>query len=117
MRYPGQKNSLDALCKRLGVDNSGRTLHGALLDAQILAEVFLVMTGGQGNLSLDAPVEVKGDRFHNQPVEKIHNHAGLPEVRVSQEEQAAHEEMMALLRADSEEGCVWDQVVLEKQGP
>ena len=54
MRYPGQKNSLDALCKRLGVDNSGRTLHGALLDAQILAEVYLVLTGGQGSLSLDA---------------------------------------------------------------
>jgi DNA polymerase III subunit epsilon len=49
-KYPGQKNNLDALCKRLNVDNSHRDLHGALLDAQLLAEVYLVMTGGQGDL-------------------------------------------------------------------
>lgn len=52
--YPGQRNSLDALCKRLMVDNSGRTLHGALLDSEILADVYLNMTGGQTNLSLNA---------------------------------------------------------------
>ncbi|HAG78890.1 MAG TPA: DNA polymerase III subunit epsilon, partial [Pseudomonas sp.] len=51
-RHPGQRNSLDALCKRYGVDNSGRDLHGALLDAEILADVWLTMTGGQTNLSL-----------------------------------------------------------------
>ena len=51
-RHPGQRNNLDALCKRYGVDNSGRDLHGALLDAEILAEVYLAMTGGQTNLSL-----------------------------------------------------------------
>ena len=50
--YPGQRNSLDALCKRLDVDNSSRDLHGALLDAQILADVYLMMTGGQGDLML-----------------------------------------------------------------
>jgi len=50
-KYPGQKNSLDALCKRLNVDNSHRGLHGALLDAQLLADVYLAMTGGQGDLS------------------------------------------------------------------
>ncbi len=50
--YPGQRNSLDALCKRLGVDNSGRTLHGALLDSEILADVYLMMTGGQVSLKL-----------------------------------------------------------------
>jgi len=49
-RYPGQKNNLDALCKRLNVDNRHRDLHGALLDAQLLAEVYLAMTGGQGDL-------------------------------------------------------------------
>jgi DNA polymerase III subunit epsilon len=52
-RYPGQRNSLDALCKRLDVDNAHRTLHGALLDAQLLAEVYLAMTAGQGDLGLD----------------------------------------------------------------
>ncbi len=53
-KYPGQKNSLDALCKRLGVDNSHRSQHGALLDAQLLAEVYLAMTAGQGDLGLGA---------------------------------------------------------------
>ncbi|KAF1012030.1 MAG: DNA polymerase III subunit epsilon [Pseudomonas fluorescens] len=51
-RHPGQRNSLDALCKRYGVDNSGRELHGALLDSEILADVYLAMTGGQTTLSL-----------------------------------------------------------------
>jgi DNA polymerase-3 subunit epsilon len=53
--HPGQKNSLDALCKRYGVDNSGRDLHGARLDARLLAEVYLAMTGGQAMLSLERP--------------------------------------------------------------
>ena len=51
-RYPGQRNSLDALCRRLGVDNAHRKLHGALLDAQLLAEVYLALTSGQGDLGL-----------------------------------------------------------------
>ena len=53
-KYPGQKNSLDALCKRLDIDNSHRSQHGALLDAQLLAEVYLAMTAGQGDLGLGA---------------------------------------------------------------
>ncbi len=53
-KHPGQKNSLDALCKRYAIDNSHRSLHGALLDARILADVYLVMTGGQTSLGLDA---------------------------------------------------------------
>ena len=53
-KYPGQRNSLDALCKRLGVDNGHRDLHGALLDAELLADVYLAMTAGQGDLGLAA---------------------------------------------------------------
>ena len=53
-RFPGQRNALDALCKRLGVDNTHRTLHGALLDAQLLCDVYLNLTAGQGDLCLDA---------------------------------------------------------------
>lgn len=53
-RHPGQRNSLDALCKRYHIDNSGRELHGALLDAELLADVFLTMTGGQTDLSLES---------------------------------------------------------------
>lgn len=58
-RYPGQRNSLDALCKRLGVDNAHRELHGALLDASLLADVYLAMTAGQGSLELagDTPAD------------------------------------------------------------
>lgn len=56
-RHPGQRNSLDALCKRYHVDNSGRELHGALLDAELLADVYLTMTGGQTNLGLEANMQ------------------------------------------------------------
>ena len=56
-KHPGQKNNLDALCKRYGIDNGHRELHGALLDAEILAEVYLAMTGGQTALLLDAGSE------------------------------------------------------------
>src|SRR6188768_1055501 len=63
-KYPGQRNSLDALCKRLEIDNSHRELHGALLDAQLLAEVYLAMTAGQGALdfALDAALPMAGMR-------------------------------------------------------
>jgi DNA polymerase-3 subunit epsilon len=53
-KHPGQKNNLDALCKRYDIDNSQRSLHGALLDARILADVYLAMTGGQTSLGLEA---------------------------------------------------------------
>lgn len=56
-RYPGQKNSLDALCKRLSVDNAHRQLHGALLDAHLLTEVYLALTAGQGDLGFASAVE------------------------------------------------------------
>jgi len=108
MQYPGQKNSLDALCKRLGVDNSGRTLHGALLDAQILAEVFLVMTGGQGSLSLEGPVEGVTESV-SRPADAIVSAVSGPPVLVSEDEMRAHQEMLALLRDESESGCVWDE--------
>jgi DNA polymerase-3 subunit epsilon len=60
--HPGQRNSLDALCRRYEIDNSQRQLHGALLDAEILADVYLAMTGGQVSLSLDAHVDADGQR-------------------------------------------------------
>ncbi|HHT00732.1 MAG TPA: DNA polymerase III subunit epsilon [Thiomicrospira sp.] len=63
--YPGQRNSLDALCKRLGIDNSNRTLHGALLDSEILADVYLTMTGGQTDLMLSADSQNTQNSGHN----------------------------------------------------
>ena len=59
--HPGQRNSLDALCKRYDIDNSQRDLHGALLDAEILADVYLAMTGGQVSLSLDSQPNIQGE--------------------------------------------------------
>ncbi|HTA65164.1 MAG TPA: DNA polymerase III subunit epsilon [Xanthomonadaceae bacterium] len=75
-RYPGQRNSLDALCKRLGVDNAQRTLHGALLDAQLLSEAYLHMTAGQGDLGFDTvsassgPVQMQAVAVHARRVQR-----------------------------------------------
>lgn len=74
--HPGQKNSLDALCKRYFVDNSNRKFHGALLDAQLLAEVYLAMTGGQSRLMLDAE-EKSGQRRENRLLTRL---LALPEL-------------------------------------
>ena len=65
-KHPGQKNNLDALCKRYEIDNSQRSLHGALLDARILADVYLVMTGGQTSLGLDAEQDTESGAEANE---------------------------------------------------
>lgn len=88
-KYPGQRNTLDALCKRLNVDNSGRSMHGALLDAQLLAEVWLAMTAGQGALLLGAGEPERRSAAAAGPVPA----APLQRTRVqraSAAEQAAH---------------------------
>lgn len=97
-RFPGQRNSLDALCKRLGVDNGHRKLHGALLDAELLAEVYLGLTAGQGDLGL-APVGEPGKvRTVDLPVSL----AGARRVlRASDAELAAHEARIAKMAAKS----------------
>lgn len=88
-KHPGQKNSLDALCKRYGVDNSNRELHGALLDAEILADVFLLLTGGQTALSLDAGSD--GDQG-GQVIRRLSaDRPALSVLRASNEEVEAHE--------------------------
>src|SRR5499425_1689338 len=93
--HPGQRNSLDALCKRYDVDNSARELHGALLDARILADVYLAMTGGQGALALaefdTAPRAADGSRAARQPVRTA---IPLAVVAATPEELAAHEVML-----------------------
>lgn len=88
-KHPGQKNSLDALCKRYGVDNSNRELHGALLDAEILADVFLLLTGGQTALSLDAGAEGADG---GQAIRRLsRDRPPLSVVRPDDEELQAHE--------------------------
>lgn len=105
--HPGQRNSLDALCKRYSVDNSGRDLHGALLDARLLAEVFLAMTGGQAELGLAADAG-RGAAAGPRRRKKV-SRKGLALVvqRASAEEIAAHES--ALDRLDKALGgpCLW----------
>jgi DNA polymerase-3 subunit epsilon len=102
--HPGQRNSLDALCKRYDVDNSSRTLHGALLDAEILADVYLAMTGGQVDLGLSfqsADAE-KTDLDHLKPVER----PALFVLEASEEERAAHEERLRKIEKKSGH-CIW----------
>ncbi|HZP66658.1 MAG TPA: DNA polymerase III subunit epsilon [Rudaea sp.] len=103
-KYPGQKNSLDALCKRLGVDNSHRELHGALLDAQLLAEVYLAMTGGQGDLAFASETE-RTARAAVVP-------SARPPLRVriaDAIELALHAARLDRLQATSKGRCLWLQ--------
>ncbi len=97
---PGQRNSLDALCKHFGIDNSKRTLHGALLDAELLADVYMAMTRGQDSLMMEL----------NQPQISMEARAlqqNLPLMikRVSAEEEVAHREYLASLAKSG--ACVW----------
>lgn len=110
-KHPGQKNNLDALCKRYGVDNSQRELHGALLDAEILADVYLLMTGGQTALSLGGN-QSKGDGA--AAVSEIRRlnpgRRPLPVIAATLEELTAHEEKLAAIDKSSGGNCVWLQV-------
>lgn len=105
-QHPGQKNSLDALCKRYSVDNSGREYHGALLDAQLLAEVYLAMTGGQAALVLDA--EAAAGRSGDRGLRKL-DRAGLSlkVQRASDAEQAAHADKLKEVTKASGAPALW----------
>ncbi len=105
--HPGQRNSLDALCKRYGIDNSQRTRHGALLDAEILADVYLAMTGGQAALSLEEDAEQPG-RTAAATVRAVEGARGrLRVVRADAAECAAHERYMEVLDDACGAPCVW----------
>jgi len=102
--FPGQRNSLDALCKRYEIDNSQRQLHGALLDAEILADVYLMMTGGQNSL-FAADVD-EGAVF--EPTFLSTNKPPLAVIKANNEEMAAHNERMQAIKESSGGECVWD---------
>jgi DNA polymerase III subunit epsilon len=105
--YPGQKNNLDALCKRFNIDNTQRQLHGALLDAQILAEVYLAMTGGQVVL-LAQPDSAQ--HIKNTEIRRIDkNRSRLPVIMPTTEELALHEQRLATIEKKSGGQCVWLQ--------
>ena len=106
--HPGQRNSLDALCKRYEVDNTHRTLHGALLDAELLADVYLAMTGGQTALLLEpesAPVSAEdaAERLHQRQI----NRPALRVLMPSAAEQASHEARLAVIQKRSGGQCLW----------
>jgi DNA polymerase-3 subunit epsilon len=106
-RHPGQKNNLDALCKRYGVDNSQRDLHGALLDAEILADVYLLMTGGQVDLILGSHGSQRDGQVQSDIRRLSSDRAPLKILRANQEELDLHKEKLNQIDKVSEGGCVW----------
>jgi DNA polymerase-3 subunit epsilon len=109
-RHPGQRNNLDALCKRYGIDNANRDLHGALLDARLLADVYLAMTGGQSLLALDdgetRPTEGSLDGVVLS-LAALRPPEPLCVVQASEQELAAHAQLIALLQKASGGKCLW----------
>lgn len=104
--HPGQRNSLDVLCKRYGIDNSNRDLHGALLDAELLADVYLAMTGGQTALTLDAAAPAASSAGRDTQGAR---RGTIPVVRADADERAAHEAILAEIAESSEQGCLWGE--------
>ena len=108
-RFPGQRNSLDALCRRLGVDNSHRQLHGALLDAQLLAEAYLALTSGQGEIGFE-PAAAPATSV---PVSFAAAAGHRPRVQVSADDLAAHAARLAGIAAKAGR-CVWTEMEAEE---
>jgi DNA polymerase-3 subunit epsilon len=106
-RHPGQRNSLDALCRRYAIDNSGRTLHGALLDAEILGEVYLAMTGGQVTLHLSARETRDASRMSDEQRPVSTDRPRLPVIEPTTAEAAAHAAWLEQLDRSSNGRCVW----------
>lgn len=107
--YPGQRNGLDALCKRLGIDNSHRELHGALLDAQLLAEVYLGMTAGQGDLGLEAG-GIAGNHREGLSMTTPSVELRLRIVRASETEHSAHARRIAALDKSAKGESMWTRL-------
>jgi len=107
-KHPGQKNNLDALCKRYGVDNSQRQLHGALLDAEILADVYLLMTGGQVNLNINDQSDFESGEMNMTSVIRRFpdNRSPLRVIKASDEEIALHDQKLAAIATKSGQ-CIW----------
>jgi DNA polymerase-3 subunit epsilon len=109
-RYPGQRNSLDALCKRLEVDNRHRQLHGARLDADLLVEVYLAMTAGQGDLVLMAePTDANGRDGAKASFAALAVAGPRPRVQVLAEESRAHRARLEQIRGKASQ-CLWDAI-------
>ena len=107
-KHPGQKNNLDALCKRYGVDNSARDLHGALLDAEILADVYLLMTGGQVNLNInDQSNSANGEVSGKSSIRRLSaDRTPLRIIKPSEAELSLHQQKLDAINKSSG-ACVW----------
>jgi DNA polymerase-3 subunit epsilon len=109
-RYPGQKNSLDALCKRFGVDARHRELHGALLDASLLADVYLAMTAGQGDLALVLETAETAQRRVATDGARERRARRVRLAFAAAEELAAHAARLATIDATSKGNCLWKRL-------
>ena len=109
-KHPGQRNSLDALCRRYSIDNSQRVLHGALLDAEILSDVYLLLTGGQGGL-FDVAEETKSedhvDKMINVSATDSQSLSGFLEVKASESEVREHEEFLSFIEERNSNASIW----------
>ncbi len=103
-KHPGKRNSLDALCDRYFIDNSRRDKHGALLDAEILSEVYLVMTGGQESLLLDGEDSDATDSNHHR---RVNLEGELVVMQVDENDLQAHEAYLNRLQQQTDGHCVW----------
>ena len=101
--HPGKRNNLDALCERYEIDNSGRTLHGALLDTELLAEVYLAMTRGQETLM----IEPEAPRPQLAADGSVRQRKPLIVLKASAEELAEHEKVLAAIDKESKGACIW----------
>jgi DNA polymerase-3 subunit epsilon len=108
-KFPGQKNSLDALCKRFNVDDSQRDLHGALLDAEILADVYLILTGGQADLGLDVE-DIGGPESGGVHLTRLNaDRTALRVIKASDEELRMHKEKLVQIEEAAGKESIWDQ--------
>ncbi len=108
-KHPGQRNSLDALCKRYFIDNSRRELHGALLDSEILADVYLAMTGGQSKLSFDNSADDGSGMISADLIRRVDNQRPpLKIIQATIEELQGHDIQMAIIDKKSGGNIVWD---------
>lgn len=109
-QYPGKRNSLDALCDRLHIDNSKRTLHGALLDAEILGDVYLAMTGGQVSLFDEAEnsiAEIKTEKKQTASKSAVKMATDLKVLMPTEDELTAHDAQIKIIQKKSKENCIW----------
>jgi len=111
--FPGKRNSLDALCDRLGVDNSGRALHGALLDAELLADVYINLTRGQNALPMD-DLSVQESSGQAVPLVDLRSFV-LPVLTANAQELAAHADVLDQIDASSKGKTVWRSVSADLQ--